>query len=424
MSVDVNYIREQFPSLDLEAGGRTAAFFDGPAGTQVPGQVIDAMEDYLIEKNANKGGAFLTSRRTDKLIRSARRAMADFVNGRWQEIAFGENMTTLNYRLAFALGRRLEQGDEILITRMDHEANRQPWLDLKEKGIEIRQVEVNRENCTLDLEDFERKLNEKTAVAAFTHASNAVGTIPPVQEMVKMSREAGAITVVDAVHYAPHGLIDVQKLNCDFLLCSSYKFFGPHLGILYGRRETFEKIDPYRLRPQSDAVPFRIERGTKNHEGIAGARAAVNFIASLGEKFGSAGEQDNFPADEKSERRKQIADAMKILDDYENELAEELVRELENLPEVTVYRPPADVPCTSTVSFTAEGIPAPEMAEKLGERGIFVWAGDFYATTLVEDLGMSDIGGLLRTGISPYNTGEEVKRLAGVVKEIVGTSTI
>ena len=415
MSLDVDYVRKQFPALKQEVKGKKAAFFDAPGGTQVPERVIEAMNNYLIESNANKGGPFKTSRLSDRKISQAREALADFLGAAKDEIAFGENMTTLNYRLAFALGRELEEGDEVLISRLDHEANRQPWLDLEEQGVKVREIDVDPATCRLRWQDFLDKLNEKTAVVAVTHASNAVGTIPPVKKIVEKAEEVGALTVIDAVHYALHGPVDVKKVGCDFLLCSTYKFFGPHLGVLYGRREAFEKLDTYRLRPQSDEVPYRIERGTMNHEGIAGAEATISFIAELGSKFSSGAGAEY---DGASRRRQNVVAAMELIDEYETPMAEWLSDKLKGLAGVKVYRPPSDTPATSTISFTMAGITPRQVAEKLGERGLFVWDGDFYATTLIERLGLSDSGGLVRIGLAPYNTETEVERLYAAIEEI------
>ena len=420
MALRVDYIRDQFPALEQKVDGAQAAFFDGPGGTQVPERVTAAMEDYLITSNANKGGPFKTSRRSDKIIKQARKALGDFLGCNAEEIAFGENMTSLNYRLAFALGKKLEEGDEIIITELDHEANRQPWLDLREQGIVVKEVKIDPATCTLDHRDFADKLCNKTEVVAITHASNAVGTIPPVKEMIMAAQKVDAITVVDAVHYALHGPIDVKELDCDFLLCSTYKFFGPHLGVMYGKKSSFEQIEPYRLRPQSDQVPYRIERGTTNHEGIAGAKAAVEFIADLGREFVADSSGESGAAGKKSEKRREnVISAMEIIDEYESPLAEQIAEEISQLENTRVYRPPSTVPCTSTVSFVAAGQSPREIARELGERGFFVWDGDFYATTLVERLGEADSGGLVRIGLAPYNKAEEVERLLENIKDII-----
>ncbi len=417
MTYDVQYVRQQFPALNLMVNGHAAAFFDGPGGTQVPQRVIDAMVDYLVRCNANSGGSFLTSRNSDQVICNARQVLADFLGCAADEVAFGQNMTTLNYQLAFALSREAGSRREILITEIDHEANRGPWLALAERGFEIKEVRFDPDSCMLDLEDFLSKLSEKTLVAAFSYASNGIGTVNDVHRMVHMAHQVGALTVVDAVHFALHGPVDVRELNTDFLICSAYKFFGPHVGVFYGRRDCFENLSAYRLRVQPEQIPYRIETGTLNHEGIAGAGEAVEFIADLGEKFGQPFDTE---ATGKvwSERRRRIVAGMKAMEDYEQPLAHKLIRALEQIDRVRVYGPPADSPRTSTVSFTIEGINSEKVAAELGEKGLFVWDGHFYAIRLVEVLGLMNSGGLVRVGLSPYNTEQEIERLLIAVKRI------
>src|SRR5258708_2259409 len=279
---DSAWVREQFPSVKLQVNGQTAAFLDGRAGTQVPQQVMDAVQNYFLTANANTYGAFLTSRRTDEMILSARAAMADFFNCDSNEVVFGQNMTTITFALARAIGRELKSGDEIVVTTLDHDANVTPWRALEEKGVVIRQVDIREEDCTLDLDDLKRKVSAKTKLVAVGYASNMVGTINPVAEITKLARSAGALMFIDAVHYAPHGLIDVKALDCDFLVCSPYKFFGPHMGTLYGKREHLEKFKPYKVRQASDVSPECWETGTQVQELIAGIGAAVDYIADLG----------------------------------------------------------------------------------------------------------------------------------------------
>lgn len=421
MTYDIDYVRKQFPALNLKVNGNPAAFFDGPGGTQVPQRVIDAMVDYLVRCNANAGGSFLTSRNSDRVISEARMALADFLGSEPDEVAFGHNTTTLIYQLALALGREAGLRNEIVITEIDHEANRGPWLALEERGFKVREVRLNRETCTLDMEDYRTKLSEKTLVAAFNYASNGIGTISNVEDMVRLAHDAGAITVVDAVHYALHGPIDVKILDVDYLICSAYKFFGPHIGVLYGKKELFSNLPAYRLRVQSEKVPHRIETGTLNHEGIAGAGEAVEFIADLGSRFGDFSD-GSLAASHRdwSDRRRHVVAGMEAMERYEQPLAEKLIRELSSLKRVTVYGPPAGYPRTSTVSFAVDGMPADKIAAALGEKGIFVWAGHFYAIRLVESLGLDKTGGLVRVGLSPYNTGAETDRLLTEVKKIAG----
>ncbi|MEW6624725.1 MAG: cysteine desulfurase-like protein [Bacillota bacterium] len=416
MNYDISYIRSQFPALSMKVNGYPAAFLDGPGGTQVPQRVIDAMVNYLIYANANIEGFFKTSVDSDELMLESRKALADFLGCSWQEIAFGDNSTTLNFKLALALGRDLKKGDQVLITQIDHEANRGPWESLSEKGIEVREVSVDIDTCTIDMEDFQAKLTEKTKVAAFTYASNAVGTISDVQRMIRMAHDVGAITVVDAVHYALHGPIDVKAIDTDFLLCSAYKFFGPHIGVLYGKKSIFDRVRTYKVRPQYDTIPDKIETGTLNHEGMVGAMAAVEFIADIGEKFGKSYE---YGGDNPSKRRKNLLAGMLSFEDYEIPLALHLINELKSLDKVNVYGPPIGHPRTSTVSFTVKGTHSKQIAKSLGEKGLFVWDGDFFATRLVERLGLVDQGGLVRVGLAPYNTIEEIDRLIIEVKKIV-----
>lgn len=416
MQYDVEYIRSQFPALAVEVNGYKAAYFDGPGGTQTPQRVIDAVVDYLVRCNANAGGAFLTSRNSDEVVTSAREAMADFLGCDAAEVAFGQNTTTLMYQLALALGRVKGDRNEILITEIDHEANRGPWQALEERGFVIREARFDTETCTLDLEDFKAKLNEKTLVAAFNYASNGVGTVSDVKQMVSLAHEVGALTVVDAVHYALHGPIDVKDLNTDYLLCSAYKFFGPHIGVFYGRRDQFENLPTYRLRVQNNSIPYRIETGTLNHEGIAGAGEAVNFIADIGARFGDTVEKGS--PGSASERRNNVIAGMIAMENYEQPLAAKMIEALVQIDKVKVYGPPKGHPRTSTVSFTVDGVSADIVAAALGEKGIFIWDGHFYALRLVERLGLDKTGGLVRVGLTPYNTPEEIDRLIKAVGEI------
>jgi cysteine desulfurase family protein (TIGR01976 family) len=412
----VEYIRKQFPALNMTVNGNPAVFLDGPGGYQVPDCVIDAVNDYLINRNANVGGAFLTSRRTDEILQVVREAFGDFFNCSADEVAFGANMTSLSFSLSQALVREMRAGDRVLITRMDHDGNRSPWLELQDRGIVIEDVEVNTDTCTLDMQDFRAKLGDNTKVVACNYAQNAVGTISDVREIIDLAHEVGAVTVVDAVHYAAHRPIDVQAISTDFLICSAYKFFGPHVGILYGKKEVFRKLKTLRVRFQKPTPPHMIETGTLNHEGIAGAGAAVDFVAAIGEKFG------NSPQVQKrighlQERRRHIAAGLLVFDAYEHQLVEHLIKGLESIPAITLYGPPADHPRTSTVSFTYNGHNAAGVAQYLAEKGLFVTHGDFYASSMIDCLGLRDQGGLVRIGIAPYNTREEMDRVIAALRE-------
>src|SRR4030088_155947 len=282
--LDLTWVRSQSPALAQTVNGHPAVFLDGPGGTQVPQQVIDAIADYLSHNNANTGGAYQTSRNTDRMIAEARSAMGDFLNCDADEIVFGANMTTLTYAMSRAIGRELGAGDEIVLTLLDHDANFSPWKALEEKGVVIRTVKFNEEDCTLDMQDLAAKMGERTRMVAVGYASNAVGTLNNVAEVVRLARQAGALTYIDAVHYAPHGPIDVRALDCDLLVCSTYKLFGPHMGVLYGKREHLRRLRPYKVRPNTDNIPNCWEWGTLNHECIAGIAACVEYLADLGRR--------------------------------------------------------------------------------------------------------------------------------------------
>ncbi len=409
---DIAWAREQFPSLKLQVNGQTAAFLDGPAGTQVPKQVIDAVQNYFVSANANTYGAFLTSRRTDEMIRSARAAMADFFNCDSSEVVFGQNMTTITFALARAIGREMKAGDEIVVTTLDHDANVAPWRALEEKGVVIRQVDIREEDCTLDLEDLKRKVSAKTKLVAVGYASNMVGTINPVAEITKLARSAGALMFIDAVHYAPHGLIDVKALDCDFLACSPYKFFGPHMGTLYGKRKHLEKFKPYKVRPATNTSPECWETGTQVQELIAGIDAAVDYIAELGRHADSSVKS----------RREALQAAYRATHQYETELLNRLITGLQTIPGMRIFgitdARRFDERC-STLSFRLGDHNPTKIAKFLGDRGIFTWDGNFYALNLSERLGVERHGGVLRVGLVHYNTADEVERLLGALHEFV-----
>lgn len=407
---DVVWVREQFPSLKLQVNGHAAAFLDGPAGTQVPKQVIEAVENYFVNANANTCGAFETSRRNDAMIASTRRAMADFFNCDSNEVVFGPNMTTITFALARAIGRELKAGDEIVVTTLDHDANVAPWRALEEKGVVIRQVDIREEDCTLDLEDLKRKITPKTRVVAVGYASNMVGTINPIAEITKLTHAAGALMFVDAVHFAPHGLIDVKALDCDFLACSPYKFFGPHMGTLYGRKEHLQRFKPYKVRPATDAIPDCWETGTQVQELIAGIGAAVDYITGVGRHCDS----------NVKTRREALAAAYRATVPYERNLLTRLLDGLQATPRVKVYGvtdPKRFGERCSTISLRMGEHHPTEIAKFLGDRGIFTWDGNFYAMNLSERLGVEPKGGVLRIGLVHYNTADEVDRLLVALQE-------
>jgi cysteine desulfurase family protein (TIGR01976 family) len=379
--------------------------------------VLDAVREYLAGHNANYGGRFATSEETDATIAEAHRAGADLLGCDPAEVSFGANMTTLTYLLAEALGRRLQPGDEVVITALDHEANRSPWLRLAERGVVVREVPVDLPTCTLDWQAFETLVQPgRTKVVALGYASNAVGTVNDVSRAAGLARAAGAWSVVDAVHYALHGPIDVRAVGCDFLLCSAYKFFGPHVGLMFARREATAQVEPLRLATQTAEPPYIWETGTLNFEGLAGTTAAIDFIADLGERHAALVE-DRLLAGLKGRRRAVVA-GMLAGEVYEQPLATWLREQLAAIPGVTLYGPPEGSPRTSTVSFTLDGFLAGEAARKLGERGLFVWDGDFYAARLVELLGLAKRGGLIRVGLAPYTTQGELERLVKAIGDL------
>ena len=417
-ALDLTWVRSQFPSLSQTVNGHPAAFLDGPGGTQVPQRVIDAISDYLRRDNANTGGAYSTSRHTDAMIAEARSAMADFLHCGADEIAFGPNMTTLTYAISRAIGRELKVGDEILVTRLDHDANCSPWLQMAEdRGITVRWAEINDGDCTLNMADLASKLNKNTRLVAVGYASNAVGTINPVKEVVRLAHQVGALVYVDAVHYGPHGLIDVAALDCDFLACSTYKFFGPHMGVLFGRRELLKKFRPYKVRPNTNAIPNCWEWGTLNHECIAGIAACVEYFAELGRRV----------QPEARTRRDAIVAAHKAIHEHEHGLLEHIISGLKKIPGLKIYgiSDPAkfDQRCATLAVRIDDGKPGHtplDLATKLGDRGFFTWDGNYYALNLTEHLDVEKTGGFLRLGFVHYNTVEEVDRLLAALREIVG----
>jgi len=409
-TLDVAWVREQFPSLKLQVNGHAAAFLDGPAGTQVPKQVMDAVENYFVSANANTCGAFETSRRNDAMIAATRLAMADFLNCDASQVVFGQNMTTITFALARSIGRELNAGDEIVVTTLDHDANVAPWRALEEKGVVIRQVDIREEDCTLDLEDLKRKITAKTKLVAVGYASNMVGTINPIAEITKLAHAAGALMFVDAVHFAPHGLIDVKALNCDFLACSPYKFFGPHMGTLYGKKEHLQRLKPYKVRPATDAIPDCWETGTQVQELIAGIGAAVDYLAGVGRHCDS----------NVNTRREALGAAYRVTVPYERNLLTRLLDGLQTIRGVKVYGitdPKRFGERCSTISLRIDEHHPTEIAKFLCDRGIFTWDGNFYAMNLSERLGVESKGGVLRVGLVHYNTAEEVDRLLKALSE-------
>jgi len=411
-TLDVQWCRGQFPALNRSTGGQPPVYFDGPAGSQVPERVVEAIGDYLIGMNANHGGLFETSRASDALLDEAHRALADFVGTDDPgTVVFGANMTSLTFVLSRALAKTWQPGDEILLSRLDHDANVTPWvLAARDAGATVRYIEIHAEDCTLDLDDLAAKLSSRTRLVAVGCASNAAGTINPVEAIARRAHDAGALVFLDAVHYAPHGQIDVERWGCDFLACSAYKFFGPHVGVLWGRRELLSDLPAYKVRPAPDEIPGRWMTGTQNHEGIAGTLAAVEYLADLGRRL----------SPEASDRRAALESAYRGIVAYERCLVAEMLAKLAELPNVKVWgitdpaRLDERVP---TIAVTHERLTPSDLAEYLASRGIFVWHGNFYALPLTEALGLEPEG-LVRIGLLHYNTTEEVERLVGALREL------
>jgi cysteine desulfurase family protein (TIGR01976 family) len=402
-TASVEEIRAQFPALERVHNNFPVAYFDGPGGTQVPRSVVEAMTDYLFNHNANSHWAYPTSQETDAIIADSRQALADFLNASPDEIAFGQNMTSLTFHLARALGRNFTSDDEIIVTELDHHANVDTWRSLeKERGVKIRVVPMDIETGTLEFSELENLLNSKTRLLAIGAASNAIGTISDVKRACALAKRNGTLSFVDAVHYAAHECIDVQDFGCDFLSCSAYKFYGPHIGILYGRKEILEKIDFPKLKPAPNNAPERAETGTQSHESIAGAGACVDFLASL-----SSGET----------RREKLQNTFAEVHSRKMQLFKTLWEGLSAIEGVKLFGQNAEAERTPTIAFTVEGFSTREVSEKLAARGVFTSNGDFYASTVVKKLGL-EAQGLVRAGIACYTTLEEIERLIDGVQTI------
>ena len=460
-ALDLPHVRAQFPSLTQAVNAHPATFLDGPGGTQVPQRVIDAISNYLGRDNANTGGAYATSRHTDAMVAEARAAMADFLHCAPDEVVFGPNMTTLTYAMSRAIGRAISDGelgpgDEIVVTRLDHDANVSPWLQMAEdlnkkgRGITIRWAEIHEEDCTLDMADLASKINSRTKLVAAGYASNAVGTINPVKEIVRLAHAAGALAYIDAVHYSPHGLIDIAALDCDFLVCSTYKFFGPHMGVLFGKHEHLQRLHPYKVRPNTNAIPNCWEWGTLNHECIAGITACVEYLADLGRRstkestngatngtsptgvphpsrFSKSGNDAADTSGVTNERRAAIVEAYQAIHNHERGLLDRMMTGLTKIPHLKIYgiTDPARFAerCATLAIRVEDGNPSHtplQLATQLGNRGIFTWDGNYYAPNLTEQLNVEKSGGFLRIGLVHYNTHEEVDRLLAALSEIVG----
>jgi cysteine desulfurase family protein (TIGR01976 family) len=404
----VEQIRAQFPALERVHQGHPVAYFDGPGGTQVPRAVVEAMSDYLYHHNANTHWAYPTSEETDAAIEQAREICAEFLNASPSEIGFGANMTTLTFHLARALGKEWGPEDEVVVTELDHHANIDPWQRLaKERGVTVRTVRMDPTSGQLDWEGFEKSVNKQTRLIAIGAASNALGTINNLKRATALARSAGAKVFVDAVHFVPHELADVRAWDCDFLGMSAYKFYGPHIGVLYCKSDLMEQIDFPKLVPSPDSGPERVETGTQNQEGMVGTGAAINFLASL-----AAGP---------SSRREQLRLVYEELHRRSDVLVETLWNALAAINRVRLFGPPPGVPRTATISFVIEGVTSTEVARGLAQRGLFLSHGDFYAATVIQRLGLGPEG-LVRAGCACYTTTEEVERLIEGVAAIVATA--
>lgn len=417
MPLDLTAIRSQFPSLK-----RAAVFFDNPGGTQITGRSLERIRQYLLECNANHGGMFATSVASDAILDEARRAMADFYNApSAEEIIFGNNMTTLTFHLSRSISRQWKAGDEIVVTRLDHDANVTPWvLAAQDRGAKVLWVDFDPEEGTLKLDDLRRALERKPRLLAIGYASNSLGTINPIAKIVKMAHEAGVLVYVDAVQYAPHGPIDVQRLDCDFLVSSAYKFFGPHCGILYGKRTVLEPLFAYKVRPAPDELPGKFETGTQNHEGIAGVLGAIEYLEWVGREFG-AEYVEGLAEEGYAGRRLELKKAMVAIRAYEYELSRACLSALQAVPNLTLFgltdvrRLEERVP---TFSFRMEGLHPRETARRLAEHGIYVWDGNYYAINVTERLGLEESGGMVRVGAVHYNTLDEIEQLKTALLKI------
>jgi cysteine desulfurase family protein (TIGR01976 family) len=399
--VDLDTVRSQFPALSRRVGSTVAAYLDGPGGTQVPQGVIDAMAGFLSAGGSNLHGPFASSHETDAVLDAARSAVADLYGARPNEIVFGQNMTSLTYAFSRSLARTWHPGDNIVLSRLDHDANVTPWIQAAfDAAVEVRWIDfIPERECTLDLDTLDAALDERTRLVAFSHASNAVGTITPVSEIVDRAHRVGALTYVDAVHYTPHGLVDVGSTGTDFLVSSAYKWFGPHTGCLYGRAEHLDSIEPYKLRPSPDTAPDRWETGTQSFESLAGVAAAVDYLASLGDG---------------DDRRSRLITASERIVRYEAGLSERFLAGIAEMPAVRLAGRTGSEARTPTFAIDVAGRLPSEVAGILGEAGIFVWSGDYYAVEVMARLGRSDHG-LVRIGFVHYNTAAEVDRVLGAL---------
>lgn len=418
---DPSMIREQFPSLERRVEGRRAVFLDGPGGTQTPVRVINAMSAYLEQNNSNLGGAFVTSKNTNWTAANARLAMADLFNARIpEEIVFGQNMTSLTMAMSRAIGRTWEEGDEIIVTNLDHDANITPWtLIAAERGVKVRWLDFTPENCVLRIEDLAELVNDRTRLVAVTMASNAVGSLVDVARVCEIAHQVGALVYVDAVHYTPHGVVDVQALDCDFLVASAYKFFGPHIGIMYGKYDLLNSLVAYKVRPAPNEPPGKWETGTQSFESLAGVIATVDYLENIGRLCADHA----LPGPDGGQtRRQRLTTAMQAINYYEESLEHYFLTQSLKVPGLRIFGI-TDIESLSerapTFAVNIEGHRPRNVSEFLGHQGIFVWDGHYYAVAVMDRLGLLDQGGLVRVGFAHYNTTEEVDRLIDALAKLV-----
>lgn len=415
---ELSGVREYFPSFAQQTGNQPVVFFDNPGGTQVPQQVIEATAEYYLYSNANTGGAFATSRRTDTIISEAREAVADLLNCDANEIIFGANMTSLTFALSRSLGRTFQKGDEIIVTTLDHDANIAPWRAIaKDHDLVIRQVDIDPKTCTLNMEAMKEAITQRTKLVAVGYASNAVGTINDIATIISWAKAVGALSWIDAVQYVPHGPVDVRKLDCDFLCFSAYKVFGPHIGVVYGKRVLLDALMPYKVRPASDETPQKFETGTQPHELFAGLLGAIDYLCLVGNVYANAAAD---AANAYSGRRRALKIAMGSILAYERTLSAYLLTSLSLFPAITIYG--LDAPTevhrrVPTVALTMQGKSPRELAEALADAGICAWDGNYYALELMERLGLESQGGALRLGLAHYNTTQEIDRCIEILSK-------
>ncbi|GMQ78797.1 MAG: cysteine desulfurase-like protein [Anaerolineae bacterium] len=417
---DPHRLKRHFPSLQRIVNGKPAIYFDGPGGTQTPKEVIDAVSSYLGRSNANLGGAFTTSKESDEVVHKARLAIADFFNASGpEEIAFGQNMTSLTFAASRAISKTWQSGDEVIVTRLDHDANITPWVTAaQEHDVTVRWWDIRPEDCTLDIRELEQLVNPKTRLVAVTYASNATGTIVDVAKVSELAHQVGALVYVDAVHYAPHSPIDVQEIDCDFLAVSAYKFFGPHVGVFFGKYELLESIEAYKVRPAPKLPPGKWETGTQSFESLAGVTAAIEYLASIGKKYGL---ESSSEVAGRSGRPRHLGKAMRAIKGYEEGLSQYFLEQATAVPGLKVYGI-TDIERlserTPTFAISMEGFTARQVAEYLAEQGIFVWDGHYYAVAVMERLGLLDSGGLVRIGLVHYNTKDEINRTIDSLRKL------